>query len=197
MHSATETICGKTSCRTLIMARSLRLSALGSVIKAKSSSVSFSSSARKRKTLDMSFSFHAQGELFHTLFDIIHHTSLSITIPCIVSLGQASGHGIGRKKDPLACHAERERSIRGDQLVSLVTADAALPLSMTRKENESECVVARGVGGLGENDAGAGRRAGAAGDGQARLDGEKALVQLAAGGGGGDGEDGEGFAAGE
>src|SRR5579884_1061660 len=68
---------------------------------------------------------------------------------------------------------------------------------MTRKENESECVVTAGVGGFGEGDAGTGRQAGAAGDGQTRLNGEKALVQLVAGGGGGDGENGEGFAAGE
>src|SRR5947209_3919374 len=49
MHSATETISGMSSCRTLMIARSLRLSAFESVTKAKSSSVSLSSSARKRK----------------------------------------------------------------------------------------------------------------------------------------------------
>jgi hypothetical protein len=31
------------------------------------------------------------------------------------------------------CHAERQRSIRGDQVVSLAHADASLPLSMTRE----------------------------------------------------------------
>src|SRR5947209_836855 len=49
MHSATETISGISSCRTLMIARSLRLSAFESVTKAKSSSVSLSSSASRRK----------------------------------------------------------------------------------------------------------------------------------------------------
>src|SRR5579883_2061662 len=56
------------------------------------------------------------------------------------------------------------------------TFDGGPAYGMTWREGKSECVVARGVGGLGENDAGADRRAGAAGDGQARLVGEKALV---------------------
>src|SRR5947199_9845921 len=58
MHSATEIIWGATSCNTLVIARSLRLSALGSVTNAKSSSVNFSSSERKRKMLDTGSTFH-------------------------------------------------------------------------------------------------------------------------------------------
>src|ERR1700730_7147943 len=62
MHSATDTMWGATSCSTLIIARSLRLSALGSVTNAKSSSVSFSSSASKRKMLDTESTFrHTTG----------------------------------------------------------------------------------------------------------------------------------------
>ena len=61
MHSATETICGIVSCKTLIIARSLRLSALGSVINAKSSSVSFSSLARNWNRFDTDGAFHNSG----------------------------------------------------------------------------------------------------------------------------------------
>ncbi len=37
-----------------------------------------------------------------------------------------------RKKRPRTCHAERQRSIWGDQLVSAAHVDSSLPLSMTR-----------------------------------------------------------------
>src|SRR5579883_2880943 len=53
MHSATDTTCGATSWSTLTIGRSLRLSALGSVMNANSSSVNSSSCARKLNRLDI------------------------------------------------------------------------------------------------------------------------------------------------
>src|SRR5215470_18220226 len=63
MHSATSTIWGTNSCNTLTIARSLRLSALGSVINAKSSSVSSSSWASNWKMLDIASAFPATTKL--------------------------------------------------------------------------------------------------------------------------------------
>src|SRR5579884_576893 len=51
MHSATDMTCGAISCRTLAIARSLRWSALASVMKANSSSVNASSFDSSLKTL--------------------------------------------------------------------------------------------------------------------------------------------------
>src|SRR5579875_2656179 len=121
MHSATETIWGRTSCRTLIIARSLRLSALGSVMNAKSSSVNFSSSARKRETLDICCSFHTTqiDSIIITVFSTGHLTSpdiIVITIPCNSPPCQASEQG-GELQDAtpvIMCHSGRSEEICHD-----------------------------------------------------------------------------------
>src|SRR5579884_1107930 len=40
-------------------------------------------------------------------------------------------------KGPLTCHAERQRSIRGDQLVSVAYADASLPLILRFTQDDT------------------------------------------------------------
>src|SRR5579883_2921256 len=63
-------------------------------------------------------------------YEVLQSKSVIRSGLVLMNVDNRMGHAM--KKTPLACHAERQRSIHVGRAARLVRADASLPLSMTR-----------------------------------------------------------------